>query len=89
MKYKLLFMSLISSFIYSSQHEYTLRIENKNELVTFVNGVKCYCDCGRSPVLAMVLFGKLDLYCEEHMPEIERVQRLTPERLAELFRKES
>lgn len=81
-------MSLISSFAYSSQHEYTLRVENRHETATFVNGIKCYCDCGRSPVLAMVLFGRLDLYCEEHMPEIERVKRLTPERLAEILRKD-
>lgn len=87
MKYKLLLMSLISSFIYGSQNEYTLRVENRGD--TFVNGIKSYCDCGRSPVLVMVLFGRLNLYCEEHMPEIEIVRRVTPENLNEVLRRES
>jgi hypothetical protein len=85
-KNKLILLSLVSVFAYSSQKEITIRVENRED--TFVNGIKSYCECGRSPVMAMILFGRLDLYCEEHLPEVEKVQRLTPERLAEILRKD-
>jgi hypothetical protein len=87
-KNNLILLSLISVFAYSSQKEMTIRVENRHESATYVNGTQSYCECGRSPVLAMILFGRLDLYCEEHIPEIEVVRRLTPERLAEILRKD-
>lgn len=89
MKYKLLLMSLISGFLYSSQQDYQISISTRGEPQTLINGMASYCECGKSPILVMFLFGRMQLYCQEHMPEIERVRRVTPENLAEILRKES
>lgn len=88
MKYKSLLMILISSFAYSSQSDLNISFENKRKS-PYVNGIKCYCDCGKEPVLALILFGRLDLYCEDHIPEIERVRKVTPENLSDVLRRES
>lgn len=88
MKYKLLFMSLISSFAYSSQHDYQLSISNRQEEQTVINGIKSYCECGKAPVLVMFLYGHMQLYCEDHKPEIERVRKVTPENLIDALRRD-
>jgi hypothetical protein len=86
MKNKLLLMCLFSGFVYSSEQNATVRIGKDNQ--TSIGGILAYCECGKNPVMVMFLYGKMQLYCAEHMPEIERVRRVTPENLSEILRRE-
>lgn len=83
---KLLLLSLFSGFVCASEQRATIVVEK--DFTTYVGGIKSYCECGKNPVLVMFLYGHLKMYCADHMPEIERVRRVTPERLAEILRKE-
>lgn len=92
MKNKLLLMCLFSSFAYSMQHTNThvvaITTTQGMPTETSIGGIRSFCECGQPPVLVMFLFGSMQLYCREHMPEIERVRRVTPENLIEVLRRE-
>ena len=85
---RLLLSLLCAMPLIGSQHDYQISVSNHHQSATIVNGTRSYCDCGRSPVLVMVLYGHLFLYCEEHMPELEVVRRVTPENLTEIIGKD-
>lgn len=85
---KLLISLLFCSSLFASQ-DFRVTVSSRFEQEAFVNGIRVYCDCGKSPVLIMFLCGQVQLYCEEHMPEIERTRRITPDNLSEALRRES
>lgn len=87
MKSNLLLLSFISGFMYSCEQRATVVVEK--DCKTYIGGMKSYCECGKDPVLVMFLYGNLKMYCAQHMPEMERVRKITPENLADILRKES
>lgn len=94
MKIKLLLSFLFSSFIaihssYISPNERLAIVSIKDNNKASINGIAAHCYCGKDPVLVMFLYGKLHVYCQDHLPEFDRIKRITPENLSEILRRES
>lgn len=45
----------------------------------FVNGVELLCDCGHDPVVVIIAYGKLEVYCIDCCPKIKYCERFNME----------
>lgn len=77
-------MFMLSSFAssedgaFESTYKYNLKLTYKSNLNTFeyshsamINGKKLTCMCGKDPMLIMIVYGHVQGFCFEHMPQID------------------
>jgi hypothetical protein len=78
----LMVTSLYSSYDYHLQMSFRRGPTPHDSRIEYkVNESDVLCECGRKPVCSMFFYGNPEHYCEEHIPEIERVTRITPANL--------
>lgn len=64
--------------LFSSQEEYKVSMIFKRDTTchTYVNGHEVFCECGKSPIITLFLYGNPEHFCALHVPEIEYVRPL-------------
>lgn len=81
-----LFSPLYSSYDYHMQMSFRRGPTPMDSRIEYkVNEQDVTCECGRKPVFSMFFYGRPEHFCEQHIPEIERVTRITEESVQQLL----
>lgn len=70
--------SLYGSYEYHMQMSFKRGPTPNDQKIDYrVNEKDVLCYCGRKPVCSMFFYGNPEHFCDQHIPEIERVNRVT------------